>query len=135
MNITEALREINNSYVYWAECAKLDFSDRIFDLMEQQSLSKSDLARAMGVTPAYITKILGGDANLSIESMSKLAYAMGKKVNICLAQIETAQSTITGNCAISKPVSEHREWAEPGNAAATTLKGDIYVNTIFDIAA
>jgi transcriptional regulator with XRE-family HTH domain len=67
---------------YWAELAKLDFAVELNSKMEEQHLSRSDLAKKVSVSKAYISKILGGYANFTIESMSKLAFALGLKIEI-----------------------------------------------------
>jgi transcriptional regulator with XRE-family HTH domain len=45
-------------------------------------LSYADLAKKIGTSAAYITKVFRGDANLTIESMVKLSRATGGKVDL-----------------------------------------------------
>ena len=44
--------------------------------------SYADLAKLMGTSNAYISKIFRGDANLTIESMVKIARAVGCNISI-----------------------------------------------------
>lgn len=44
---------------YWVAESILDFTENIYRLMEQKKISKADLAKALQVSPAYVTKILG----------------------------------------------------------------------------
>jgi len=60
---------------FWAESAKLDFAVAMERMMGKSNLTKSDLARRIGSSPAYITKVLRGDSNLTIHTMVKLARA------------------------------------------------------------
>ena len=83
MNI-DALREKINAardtFDYRLEKILLQLGEDICLLMEQQGLSRTQLAERMGVSPAYITKILSGNPNLTIKSLLKLADAMGKEL-------------------------------------------------------
>ena len=48
-------------------------------------MSKADLAKKISSSPAYITKVLRGDSNLTIESLVKLSDAIDAdlEINIC----------------------------------------------------
>lgn len=54
--------------------------------MEKQrkgaGLTYAALAKKIGTSAAYITKVFRGDSNLTIESMVKLARASGGRLNI-----------------------------------------------------
>ncbi|MCO5102131.1 MAG: helix-turn-helix transcriptional regulator [Burkholderiaceae bacterium] len=58
--------------------------------MDAQGVSASDLARRIGTTPAYISKLFRGPANVSAETMAKLAYALGCKVHVHLASMDAS---------------------------------------------
>lgn len=60
---------------FWVESAKLDFAVAMERLMGKSNMTKSDLARRIDSSPAYITKVLRGDSNLTIYTMVKLARA------------------------------------------------------------
>jgi transcriptional regulator with XRE-family HTH domain len=61
---------------YYEEGLFLDVSARVVDAMEAQGVSRSALARRLKVSPAYVTKVLRGHANLSLESLAKIAFAL-----------------------------------------------------------
>ncbi len=67
---------------YWVEQLKLDFSISLEKRRKNAGLSYADLAKKIGTSPAYISKIFRGDANFTIESMVKLSRATGGKVDI-----------------------------------------------------
>ncbi len=46
-------------------------------LMERKGITKKELARRMGVSPSYITKIFGGD-NISLKTIAKVLAALGE---------------------------------------------------------
>lgn len=49
--------------------------------MEAINMTRSQLAEKMGVSPAYITKLLSGQ-NLTISTMVKVCRALGLKLKI-----------------------------------------------------
>ena len=51
-------------------------------LMEQQGISKSELAKRMGVSPAYITKVLRGANNFTLRKLSDAFFDLGHSVHI-----------------------------------------------------
>jgi ParB-like chromosome segregation protein Spo0J len=70
---------------YWVEKNILAFTAELYRLVEAGNLSRADLARRLGTSPAYITKVFRGDVNFTIESMVKLARAAGGMLHIHVA--------------------------------------------------
>ncbi len=68
-----------------AEQAKIDFAVAIERLMGQIGISKSELAKRIDTSPAYVTKVLRGDTNLTIESMANLSHAVDGCLHIHVA--------------------------------------------------
>ena len=69
---------------YWIERAKNSFALMVERVMKQKDVKKKDLAEKLGQSPANISKVLRGDANLTIETMTKLALALDAEVSIQL---------------------------------------------------
>jgi len=67
---------------YWSEKAKLDFAIELNSLIEKRGMSRADLARALGKTPAYITKILRGENNFTIETMTSISKVLDGKLTL-----------------------------------------------------
>lgn len=70
---------------YQAEKLAVAFLAELNAFMQAHKLSNAELARRAGVSPAYITKVFRGPSNLSIETLTKLADAVGCKVHLHLA--------------------------------------------------
>lgn len=71
---------------YKIESARVDFIEEVLAIMAEQGISKADLARKLDVSKPYVTKLLGGAANLTLESMVRLAEALGCSVSTHLTQ-------------------------------------------------
>jgi len=54
--------------------------------MTRHGISKANLARSIGSSPAYITKVLRGDANVTIDTMAKLAWHTGGEVHLRITE-------------------------------------------------
>lgn len=67
---------------YWVEDAILSFTKDLVKMMKSNNMSNSDLASSINSSRAYITKVLRGNANFTIETMVKLSRATGGKLNI-----------------------------------------------------
>lgn len=70
---------------YQAEKLAVAFLAELHALMQRNSMTNAELARRMGVSPAYITKLFRGSTNLSLETLAKLANATGCHVHLHLA--------------------------------------------------
>jgi len=53
--------------------------------MEVNGVSRSELARRLGVSPAYITKVLRGNVNFTLDSMVCLVRVAGGEVSLQVA--------------------------------------------------
>ena len=69
---------------YWEEGAVLDFTEALYIAMEEQGVTRAELARRLGTSQAYITRVLSGNANFTLKTMSKLALALGLQLEVGL---------------------------------------------------
>lgn len=74
---------------YWLEGPILDFTEDLSRVMAEKKVSRSELARRIGASPAYVTKVLRGNVNFTLASMSKLARAFDFEVRLHLGPRET----------------------------------------------
>ena len=76
------MNPVNASYV-----AVNDFARELHELMKRRNVSNAELARRLGVERQYIGKLLGG-ANVTLQTMVKLAVALDGVVRVRLEQRE-----------------------------------------------
>jgi len=60
-------------------------------LMQQQGVTKAELARRLGKSRAYITQMLSGSTNLTVRTLAEVAYALGAEVRLEAAPVEAAE--------------------------------------------
>ena len=65
-----------------ADTVKLEFAVAIDGAIRELGLSRKQVAELLKTSPAWVTKVLRGDVNLTIESMAKLCDAVGHELQI-----------------------------------------------------
>jgi transcriptional regulator with XRE-family HTH domain len=78
-DIRAALKKAKTRPEYNQESLLLEVARRISDAMEEQNVSRAELARRLRVSPPYITKILRGHENFSLQTLARIAFALGRK--------------------------------------------------------
>lgn len=81
----EWMLEAEADPAYWTERAILRVTEEIFVEMEKRGIQRSELARRLGTSPAYVTKILRGKANFTLESLARIAHALGGEFKFHIA--------------------------------------------------
>ena len=81
----ELLDQAKTQSTYWVASLIFDFTEGLHRLMEANGVSRSELARRLGVSPAYVTKVLRGNVNFTLDSMVRLVRATGGEVSLQVA--------------------------------------------------
>jgi hypothetical protein len=66
--------------LYQQEQLLFDATELISKLMEKEGVSRSDLAKRIGKSKAYVTQVLRGQSNMTLRTLSDLSYALGYAV-------------------------------------------------------
>jgi transcriptional regulator with XRE-family HTH domain len=81
-SFSQLLSEAKKRDAYWVACAISTFTEELHQLAEQGNISRAELARRLGTSPAYITKILRGNVNFTVDTMVRLARAVGGQLHL-----------------------------------------------------
>ncbi len=98
--------------LYQQERVIQELTDLICELMEEQKVSRSELASLLGKTKGYITQLLDGRTNMTVRTISDVFTALGRAVHF---QDGSLSATVTSVPILSvKPAwSEHiASWPE-----------------------
>jgi len=76
--------EAQETVEYWAEGAIVEFTEALWARMEAEGVSRAELARRLGTSKAYVTKVLGGNANFTLYSLTKLALAVEGRIRVSI---------------------------------------------------
>jgi len=83
----EVLDQLRAQPGYWKHFTILQFTTAMARLMNKPPrVSGKKLAGLLGVTPPSVSKALSGGENLTIETMTKMAGALGAAVHIHVAE-------------------------------------------------
>jgi transcriptional regulator with XRE-family HTH domain len=67
---------------YVVEGAIISFTEQVVARMRILGIKRTDLASNLGATPAYVTKLLRGGTNFTLESMIKVSESLDSELKI-----------------------------------------------------
>lgn len=79
------LQQARRSLAFWTQIAKRDFTEDLLAWMAERGVSQARLAQLLDVSPQFVTKVLRTNANLTIETMVKIAAALNCQVRVHIA--------------------------------------------------
>jgi len=82
--LANILNKARQGKAYKREKVVLALTEEMIVLMEQQGVNKSVLAERMETSKPYITKIMSGTANFTLESMIQIADALNSELSVHL---------------------------------------------------
>ncbi len=91
MDITEfkqLLEDVKTDPLFIKEQTILKLTESIVERLDDLELSRSAFADKLGSSPAYVTKILRGNANFTLDTIVKLAVALESGIDISLTPWE-----------------------------------------------
>jgi predicted transcriptional regulator len=83
-SFAEIFEESKRSDVFWEELAILNFTNNVLDRLRVLGLTKKNLADMMQVSPAYVTKLMGGSNNFTLRTMAKIAHLLETELEVTL---------------------------------------------------
>ena len=81
----ERYKKASQSLDYWTEHTIIEFTEELTRLMKENNVTRAELAKRIDSSPAYITKVLCGNVNFTLKTMTKLAMALKSLIHVHLA--------------------------------------------------
>lgn len=94
---------------YWVELGKLEFTEEMLARMKEREISKSQLAARMQAKPAFVTRLVSGHNNFTLETMVRVARALDCEFRSHLQPAGTKACWI--DVLISEPQRNPTGWA------------------------
>jgi plasmid maintenance system antidote protein VapI len=85
MTFRSLFEQAEQTSEFWRQAATLDLAEELSCLMAESGMTRAELARRLGTSPASVTQTLRADRNLTLETMTRLAMVFGRRVCIHLA--------------------------------------------------
>ena len=86
--------QLKNDPIYVAEGLALDVALQLGKILEKRGFQRKELAKKVGVSPAYISELLNGATNMTLLTLSKFAIALGLEATILLKNSEEKYGVI-----------------------------------------
>ena len=80
--LMKLLEEAEKTPEYQFEKTVVDITERICEIMQDKGKSRADLARELGKSRAWVTKMLSGDQNMTIKTVIEILWSLGYKFEI-----------------------------------------------------
>lgn len=72
----DKLEEFKDDPEFITEGIVLELNEKIIIKMEELNINRAELAKRLGVTKAFVTKLLNGNHNLTVKTMVSIAQAL-----------------------------------------------------------
>ena len=82
----ELLDEAEGTFEYKLEGLELDVTERILQVMNEQGITRSELARRLNVSKAAISKLLNNGSNMTLRRLLAVAEALNLELRVDLRQ-------------------------------------------------
>jgi antitoxin component HigA of HigAB toxin-antitoxin module len=88
------LKQAVKSVDYWSHVAMRAFVRDLGQRMDELGMKRADLARKIDASTAYVTKVMRGDANFTLETMTKLAMAVNGKLEVRIVNKDAPSTSV-----------------------------------------
>jgi hypothetical protein len=113
---------------YWVELAKLEFTEEMLARMQEAGMKKSQLAVTLGAKPAFVTRLVSGHNNFTLETMVRVARALNCGFRSHLERAGTKACWI--DVLKNEPQRHHAVWAPEKFRVIETLRPDFSHETV-----
>jgi transcriptional regulator with XRE-family HTH domain len=76
------------------EVTKIKIAEDIIAALERLSLTQADLASRLGTSRAYVTKILQGTTNFTIDSLARISQALNCRLDVQIGHAAPVPPTV-----------------------------------------
>jgi hypothetical protein len=113
------LEQYERSPDFVAEGLAIGLIEEMLEMMEDENISQAEMARLMGVSPAYLSRILNAPPNLTLRSIAQIALALNTRPHVSLRP----KCPIHGSMAGAEAAKLARSVASSGASAGVVSRG------------
>jgi transcriptional regulator with XRE-family HTH domain len=78
----QLFESVRNTLQYKVEGVIIEFTEQVADRIAALHLNRTEFAARLNTSPAYVTKLLSGGTNFTLESMVKVADALDSEIQV-----------------------------------------------------
>lgn len=79
-----ALEEAEGTFEYKLEGLELEIAEKILKIMEEQEITRSELARRLNVSKAAVSRLLNHGSNMTLKRLLAVAVALQQELRVDL---------------------------------------------------
>lgn len=68
----------------------MDVTEKICEIMEKNNISRQNLAEKMGKSKGFVSQVLNGSRNMTLNTLAEISHFLEHKINISLEKKQTA---------------------------------------------
>jgi transcriptional regulator with XRE-family HTH domain len=95
-------RSVLSRPTYWLTENRMDFMRAVEEYMDAHNMNRSKLAEHLKCSRSYVSQILNGDTNLSMEKLYDIALAIGKVPTVKYEDLESVLQRDAIQCQASQ---------------------------------
>ncbi len=78
----EFVQDAGRHRIFEQESLAIEATELISTMLKEQQVTKTELAKRIGKSKAYVTQLLSGARNMTLHTFADLAFALGYKVEL-----------------------------------------------------
>lgn len=87
---------------FWEELLIAKVSALLEDAMEEQGITRSELADRLGIRRSGVTKMLTGDRNMTLRTLARAAFHLGQELQVSRAPKGEAERKVEKSVSVRK---------------------------------
>ena len=80
--IEELTQSEDGMQLFQQERVILEATEMIYGIMQEDNVTKAELAERLGRSKGYVTQLLNGTANMTLRTLSDVCVALGRNLNL-----------------------------------------------------
>ena len=112
---------------YEEERLILRTTESLCQAMADTGMTKADLAEGLGTTRANITQLLSGARNMTLRSLARLSFAVGRRASLDLGELRAGKFIdypVGGTVRLRKRMTVHVPQNDGGGPSVPAAQGD-----------
>ena len=103
MSDEQEFQSTENQMLLARESLMMNVTEDILVAMEDRNISKADLSRLLGTSKALITQMLGGSRNMTLRTLSDIAFVIDADVTVTFTPKKKADSKNKSSNVVTLP--------------------------------
>lgn len=115
---TQKLDEFKGDVEFRTEEVILEITERVVELMKKENINRTELAKRLGVSKPFISKLLNGNPNMRLKTMVSLSMALKYDLNISFDRRVSMSLNVAATPLHALP---HVGWSASSSTTPATL--------------